>query len=402
MANAPEPYDPRKPYNRRTYYVRSPSIPRYQAGQPAPGAFAGGSQFGGDLVKGIVNLMQQNRMNAVANQILNTRNPPRAALVGQGRVPTQVWDNPATWQLLRQKGLGIQGTEKATGGTMELALRNEQAKAELANQQAQVENALKMAQIQDYLAKVAGTGYYAKQQTPTKAGDWHQQLEEQKQRNAQTKAFQSWQEKNALDSTKLAQHFDKIYGGKGSAENFYNAVTSGTGLRGNLVNGQFIPDENGEYYTHDADTARGSPGLFGVGARPATSKQLKGSLIKYNDLQAYIDKAKQIEDAGGKLYPTEYPKELYGPAPRATLINAAPGAAQTTQALPSGVSPAPRATLVNALSLPSGVSPEVPVPSDLDSGANAQLPTPQTQDDYDAIPSGSDFIDVDGIQKTKT
>jgi hypothetical protein len=30
------------------------------------------------------------------------------------------------------------------------------------------------------------------------------------------------------------------------------------------------------------------------------------------------------------------------------------------------------------------------------------LPTPQTQDDYDAIPSGSDFIDVDGIQKTKT
>jgi hypothetical protein len=208
----------------------------------------------------------------------------------------------------------------------------------------------------------------------------------------------SWQEKNALDTTKLAQHFDKIYGGKGSAEAFYNAVTSGTGLRGNLVNGQFIPDENGEYYTHDADTARGSPGLFGIGAHPATSEQLKGKLIKYNELQSYIDKAKQIEDAGGKLYPTQYPKELYGPAPRATLVNAAPGAAQTTQNLPSGVSP----ELPVPGELASGVSPELPVPSDSDSGAKAQLPTPQTQEDYEAIPSGSDFIDVDGIRKTKT
>jgi hypothetical protein len=364
--------------------------------------FEAGSQYGGDIVKGIVNLMQQHRMEAIANQILNTRNPPRAALVGQGRVPTQVWDNPATWQLLRQKGLGIQGTEKATGGTLELALRNEQAKADLAA-------ALQRAKIANELAKVQGTGRYApKQQTPTKAADWHQSLEEQKQLNAQTKAFMSWQEKNALDTTKLAQHFDKIYGGKGSAEAFYNAVTSGTGVRGNIVNGQFIPDDNGEYYTHDADTARGSQGLFGIGARPATSEQLKGKLIKYNDLQAYIDKAKQIEDAGGKLYPTEYPKEFYGPAPRAQLVNR--GALPGQNAAP-GVSSAPRATLVNPLPLPSGVSPELPVPSDSvaqttpvpsDSGAKAQLPTPQTQDDYDAIPSGSDFIDVDGIQKTKT
>ena len=376
-----------KPINPRSYYVRPPR--RYQAGQIAPGAFEAGSQYGGDIVKGIVNLMQQHRMNAIANQILNTRNPPRAALVGQGRVPTQVWDNPATWQLLRQKGLGIQGTAPATGGTMELALRNEQAKADLAA-------ALQRAKIANELAKVQGTGRYApKPQTPTKAADWHQKLEEQKQLNAQTKAFMSWQEKNALDTTKLAQHFDKIYGGKGSAEAFYNAVTSGTGVRGNIVNGQFIPDENGEYYTHDADTARGSQGIFGLGAHPATSEQLKGKLIKYNDLQAYIDKAKQIEDAGGKLYPTEYPKELYGPAPRATLVNAAPGAAQTTQNLPSGVSP----EVPVPGELPSGVSPELPVP---DESATAKLPTPQTQDEYDALDSGTSFIDVDGIQKTKT
>jgi hypothetical protein len=385
-----------KPINPRSYYVRPASIPRYsygQAGQPTPGAFTGGSQFGGDLVKGIVSIMQQNRMNAIANQILNTRNPPRAALVGQGRVPTQVWDNPATWQVIRQKGLGIQGTEKATGGALELAMRNEQAKAELANQRAQVEDALKRAQTEHYLAMARGTGGYAKPQTPTKTTDWHQSLEEQKQQNARAKAFQAFQEKNALDAPKLAQQFDKIYG-KGSAENFYNAVTSGTGVRGNLVNGQFIPDENGEYYTHDADTARGSPGIFGLGAKPATAEQLKGSLIKYNDLQAYIDKSKQIEDAGGKLYPTQYPKELYGPAPRAQLVSAAPGVAQTTgqeQPLPPGVSP----EVPVPGELPSGVSPEVPVPK-------AQLPIPQTQEDYEAIPSGSDFIDVDGIQKTKT
>jgi hypothetical protein len=382
-----------KPINPRSYYVRPPAYRGYrgQAGQPAPGVFAGGSQYGGDLVKAIVNMVQQNRMNAVANQLLNTQNAPRAALVGQGQVPNQVWDNPATWADLRQKGLGIQGTAPATGGTMELALRNEQAKADLANQQAQIESALKMAQIQDYLAKAQGTGSYAKEKlTPyqQKEVEWHLQTEQQKQEEARTKQFETWQEKNALDAPKLAQSFEKVYG-KGSAENFYNAVTAGTGVRGNIVNGEFIPDENGEYYTHDADTARGIPaesgGLFGMGAVPAkraTAAQLKGSLIKYDALQSYMDKAKQIEDAGGKLYPTEYPKELYGTAPRATPVNAAPSADQAAQALPSGASP------------------EVPVPSD--SGASAQLPTPQTQEDYDAIPSGSNFIDVDGIQKTKT
>jgi hypothetical protein len=261
---------------------------------------------------------------------------------------------------------------------MELAMRNEQAKADLANQQAQLANALKMAQIQNYIAMAHGTGRYApKPQTPTKTADWHQSLEEQKQRNAQAKAFMSWQEKNALDTTKLAQHFDKIYGGTGSAEAFYNAVTSGTGVRGNLVNGQFIPDENGEYYTHDADTARGSPGLFGIGAKPATSEQLKGKLIKYNDLQAYIDKAKQIEDAGGKLYPSQYPKEFYGPAPRAALVNAAPGTAQP--ATPSATAPAPTTQATDT----------------------SNLPSPQTQAEYDAIPTGSQFVDVDGITKTK-
>jgi hypothetical protein len=374
-----------KPINPRSYYVRSPYTARYgyQAGQPTPGAFAGGSQFGGDLVKGIVNLMQQRRMEAIANQMLNTRNAPRAALVAPGVNPQSGQAN------VIPVGVSTAGTAPATGGTLELAMRNEQAKADLANQQAQLANALKRAQIQDYLAKAAGTGRYApKPQTPA---DWHQNLEEQKQRNAQAKAFQSWQEKNALDAPKLAQHFDKLYG-KGSAENFYNAVTSGTGVRGNLVNGQFIPDENGEYYTHDADTARGSPGLFGIGAHPATSEQLKGTLIKYNDLQAYMDKAKQIEDAGGKLYPTEYPKELYGPAPRATLVNAPPSASQTTAATQP----------IDTLGTLGDEALVQEVTGSGSASSSAQLPTPQTQEDYEAIPSGSDFIDVDGIQKTKT
>jgi hypothetical protein len=389
MANGPKPYNP------RSYYVRAPYIPRYgygrgQAGQPAPGAFEGGQKFGGDIVQGIANIIQQHRMNAVANQILNTQNAPRAGLVAPGVNPQSGQANviPA--------GVSTAGTAPAAGGILELAMRNQQAKADLANQQAQLANALKMAQIQDYLAKAQGTGRYAKSDKLTpyqqKVAEWHQKLEEQKQLDAQTKAFQSWQQKNALDASKLAQNFDKTYG-KGSAENFYNAVTSGTGVRGNLVNGQFIPDENGEYYTHDADAAQGSPGLFGIGAKPASADQLKGKLIKYDALQSYLDKAKQIEDAGGKLYPTQYPKELYGPAaPRAALVNAAPGAAQTAAA----TQPADTMGTLGDEALAQEVT---------DSGSassSAQLPTPQTQDDYDAIPSGSDFIDVDGIQKTKT
>jgi hypothetical protein len=405
MANDPKAYDPRKPYNPRTYYVRPPTYRGYrnQAGQPSPGVFEAGSQYGGNIVKGIVDLMQQRRADQIANEILSKQ-------YGVQNLPQRV-------------GFNWWGQGNQAGGMAELQMRQAQESAELANQ-------IKKAQLADYLAKAAGTGYYAKQpavMTPfqQKQVEWHLTQEQQKQQEAKAKQFASFQEKNALDAPKLAQSFDKIYG-KGSAEQFYNAYTTGTGVRGNIVDGKFIQDPNGEYYTHDATLAAGSEteakgGFFGWGAQPSqhvapTVDQFKdpttgqSSLIKYNELQSYLDKARQIEEAGGKLYPTQYPKELMGPAkraqpvsgpqpapaPRATLVNAPPSAAQTTQALPSGVSP--EVPVPGELS--SGVSPEVPVSSG--SETTAKLPTPQTQDDYDAIPSGSDFIDVDGIQKTKT
>jgi hypothetical protein len=365
----------------RTYYPRRP----YGYGaRPSPyaSAFTGGSQFGGDIVQGIANIIQQNRQNAIANQILNTQNAPRAGLVAPGVNPQSGAANviPA--------GVSTAGTAPQTGGTLELAMRNEQAKQDLANQQAQLAIALKKAQIQDYIARAQGIGRYALK--PTQTVDWHQQLLEEKQRAAQDKAFVQWQQKNALDAPKLAANFDKTYG-NGSAEQFYNSVQQGTGMRGNLVNGNFIPDPNGEYYASDADAARGSQGILGLGARPATSKELQGKLIKYSDLQSYVDKLQQVQDAGGTLYPTQYPKEMYGPAPRAQLVNAPPTVA--------------RATLVSQPADTGTLGDEALAQEVINSGAgsaSANLPTPQTQADYDAIPSGSDFIDVDGIQKTKT
>src|SRR5260370_26619639 len=48
--------------------------------------------IGGDIIKAIGNTIQQNRQNAIANQIMNTQTPPRAGAVG----PVV---NPATGQV---------------------------------------------------------------------------------------------------------------------------------------------------------------------------------------------------------------------------------------------------------------------------------------------------------------
>jgi hypothetical protein len=382
MAAGPKPYDPRKPYNRRTYYVRPPAYRAYrgQAGQPSPGAFEAGSQYGGDIVQGIVNIMQQRRMEAIANQILNTRNAPRAGLVAPGV-------NPQTGQAnVIPTGVSTAGTAPATGGTLELAMRNEQAKAELANQRAQLEDALKRAQIQDYLAKAAGTGYYAKRAaglTPAaQLAEQHRQYQED-ERLRQATLTQARKEQAANTDTlpKVLKDFSALYPGKTTddtgatvthGEAIYNSLNQGSGARGNVINGQFIGDPNGEYYTWQGD-AHGK----------AASQVPK---VRWDVLQPFMSRVDAIQKAGGKVVPPMVARAL---PVRGQPAAPAPAPAQTTETTGEG-------------ELPSGVSPEVPVPSDSDSGASAQLPTPQTQDDYEAIPSGSDFIDVDGIQKTKT
>ena len=378
-----------KPINPQSYYVRRPYGYGYGAGYGArPGlyasAFQGGSQFGGDLVKGIADIVQAKRqqaqqaqMDTVANQLinqqLNTANAPRAALAGQGTLSN------AAYQNLRQSNVNFQGTAPQTGmggGVAELQLRLGAAKQDLANQ-------IESAKLQAYLKALNAPPAQPQQQA---GPDWHQQLQEQKVLAAQTKQFQAWQQKNGLDATKLATQFDKTYG-KGSAENFYNATTQGTGVRGNIVGGNFIPDQNGDYYTYDADKAQGSPGLFGMGAHPANAADLKDSLIKYSDLQSYLDKAQQIKDAGGILYPSQYPQELMGTAPRAQLVS----------------QPAQPAQPVNADIFGPGGQYDVTQGNGGGGGASAaaNLPTPSTQDDYDALDSGSSFVDGDGQVKVK-
>jgi hypothetical protein len=321
--------------------------------------FEAGSQYGGDIVSGINQLMAQRRADQIANEILSKQ-------YGVQNLP-------------QRPGFNWWGQGGQTGGTAELQMRQAQAATEAKAQQDALAAQLKRAQIANYLAMARGTGRYSKDLTPAAqlAEQHRQQAAEDKANAGRLKNIQAWQKANTYDVNRLAKEFDTIHG-KGSAERFYNAYANTSGSYGRLVNGQFVADPSGDVYT-DTQVDPSTP-------VDASSVQT----VPVAELQAYMGKLKDVQAAGGKLVP----------APRAALVNAAPVAAQTTQNLPSGVSPAPRATLVNALPLPSGVSPEVP--GDSDSGANAQLPTPQTQDDYDAIPSGSDFIDVDGIQKTKT
>ena len=77
-----------------------------------------------------------------------------------------------------------------------------------------------------------------------------------------------WQNKNAYTISRLAGDFDKVHA-KCGAEKFYNAVMSNTGVRGNNVNGQFVPDPNGEYYSYDP--ANANP--LTTPAEPGTKKR---------------------------------------------------------------------------------------------------------------------------------
>ena len=397
-------YQASKAINPQSYYVRRPYMSGYGYGRygfrsPTAGAFEGGQQFGNELVQGIGRILQarqqqaqQAKMDAVANQLinqqLNTQNAPRAALAGQGTL------SDAAYQKLRESNVNFQGTAPQTGlggGTAELALRQQFAQQQLANQinQAKLEGMLRTLNAPPGVAGPATPAMTPYQQ---KQMELRQRELEQKQQDAKEKQFQSWQEKNALDAPKLAQNFDKTYG-KGSAENFYNALTAGTGVRGNIVNGQFIKDDNGEYYSYDGDKAAGSAGfLGGLGAHPANVGDLEGTLIKYKDLQSYMDKAQQIEDAGGKLYPTEYPKELYGAAPKAQAVAQPAGPGDQTDQSDQGVDTS------GDIFGPGGAADVTQTtPVDLSSfSSNAEA-----QPYYDAIPSGQQFVDLDGITKTK-
>jgi len=113
------PYIPRL-YPTRPVATRAPAAGRGR-GAVGPGGIDASStgNIGGDIVKAIGNQIQMNRMNAVANQILNTQNPPRAAWVG-GTAPAA--------------GVPTTGSAPQTGGFGELQMRQQVQQQDLADQ----------------------------------------------------------------------------------------------------------------------------------------------------------------------------------------------------------------------------------------------------------------------------
>ena len=342
----------------RSYYGSYPGIARAAEGaQDYSSAVTGGFELGSSLVDAFLKAQQQHRMDVIANQIQNTQAPPRAALVGQGTVPTATWDDPATWAALRQKGLGTTGTAPASGGVLELQMRQAQSAIEAKAQQQALEDAYKRAQIADLVAKAAGKGYYSKDLTPAQQlAEQHRQWQEDEKTRANILAQAKAQQTAATDTPqKVLKDFNALYPGKTTDPNtdtsltqgeaVYNALNQGTGARGNVVNGQFIGDPNGDYFTWQGD-AHGKP----------ASQVPK---VKWDALQPFIQRLDKITQAGGSIVPP-----------------------MVARALPVRGQPPPT----------SGAPTAAP---------GAGLPTPQTQDDYDAIPSGSQFVDVDGITKTK-
>jgi len=121
------PYIPRL-NQARPAAVRAPAAGRGGRGAVGPGGIDTSStgNIGGDIVKAIGNQIQMNRMNAVANQILNTQNPPRAGAVG----PVV---NPKTMQVVGNITPTV-GTSPLTGGVGEWQMRQQLQQQDLADQ----------------------------------------------------------------------------------------------------------------------------------------------------------------------------------------------------------------------------------------------------------------------------
>jgi hypothetical protein len=336
---------------------------RYPGGI-APETFGGGSQFGGDIVSGINQILAQRRMDEVANQILSQRYGV---------------------QVPQKTGFNWWGGGGGGGGMAELQLRQQMAQQDLADQ-------LKRAQIQNYLRLAQRPS--AGQLTPAQqlAEQHRQNQEDERLRQATLTQAQKQQAANTDTLPKVLKDFSALYPGKATddtgasvtqGEAIYNSLNQGSGARGNVVNGQFIGDPNGEYYTWQSD------------AHGKTASAVPK--VKWDVLQPFINRVDAIQKAGGSVVPPLVARALPvsgqpGAVPQTLPLRGQPGA--VPQTLPQQGQPQ---------AVPTQLGDEALAQEAIDSGANASsnLPQPSTQDEYDALDSGASFVDGDGQVKVK-
>jgi hypothetical protein len=122
----------------------------------AKGAFGGAidtsptGNVGGDLAKAIMNTIQANRQNAIANQLMNTQTPPRAGAVGP------VVD-PATGQVTGNITPTV-GTAPQTGGMGEFQMRQQMQQQDLADQLQRAKIASELALVHQRMGRGGGGG----------------------------------------------------------------------------------------------------------------------------------------------------------------------------------------------------------------------------------------------------
>jgi hypothetical protein len=340
-----------RPFFRRPSYGYG-AFNQYPGGL-APGTFEAGTQFGGDIVQGINQLMEQRRMDQIANEILTKQ-------YGVQNLP-------------QRPGFNWWGGGNQAGGTAELAMRQAQAAIEAKAQEQALAAQLKKAQIANYIAMTQGTGRYAKpppgQLTPAQQlAEQHRQWQEDERLRQATLAQARKEQAAATDTMpKVLKDFNTLYPGKTKDPNdpdtsltqgeaIYNSLQQGSGARGNVVDGQFVGDPNGEYYSWYSD----------VHGKPASQVPK----VKWDILQPFMQRVENIQKAGGQVVPP-----------------------MVARALPVRGQPGPQAA-------PAPAPATAPAPT-TQATDTSNLPSPQTQDEYEAIPTGSQFVDVDGITKTK-
>lgn len=323
-----------------------------------PSDYARGVQSAGWLTgaaKDIQDAINQQKMNKVANQLMNSGDyAPRAGLVSAGVDPATGKPNTIGADVSKV------GTMPRTGGLTEYTLR------EKANEQ-NIINQLRQAQTVEALQRFSNRGTTPALTPYQQLQEQHYQTEQQrlaqerdqKNQDALTKSVRAWQEKNAQTLETLAKEVDTKYG-KGASEDLFNSWSNGTMGRGDPDPnnpGSYIYNPNGQFYYTNPEYDQN-----GKVTKPARA-------LKTYEFEDLLRRKKDIEDAGGRLLP----------APRADLVNPNP----------SKVVPIPPAN-----------SGDVNKP--LTQIPNATLPKPTTKEEYDAIPPGAQFVDTDGQTKTKT